>query len=130
MPARYVIDKERQLVIITGWGRLSLTDIQAQQDQLLNDPDFASEYNQLVDATAVTDFEPTTAEIRCRAQHRLFSGTSRHALVGSSPLIYGVARVFQIYHEFSQAPPQVTVFYDMIAALRWLGAERPSTIAV
>jgi len=38
MPARYVIDKERRLVISIGWGRLNLTDILAQRDQLLNAP--------------------------------------------------------------------------------------------
>jgi hypothetical protein len=130
MPARYVIDKERRLVISTAWGRLSLTDIQAHRDQLLSDPDFDPGYNQLVDATAVTDFEPTTAEIRSLAQRRIFSGTSRRALVGSSTLIYGVARVFQVHHEFSGTPSQVTVFYNMAAALRWLGAEEPVTIAV
>ena len=39
MPARYAIDKEKRLVIMTGWERVVFDDVTAIQDQLLNDPD-------------------------------------------------------------------------------------------
>ena len=54
MPCRYVIDKERRLVISTAWDRLTFAQAKAHDDQLLSDPDFSPEFNQLMDATAVT----------------------------------------------------------------------------
>lgn len=46
MPCRYDIDKDRRLVISTGWDRLPFAEAKARQDQLGIDPDFNSEFNQ------------------------------------------------------------------------------------
>jgi hypothetical protein len=125
MPARYEIDKERRLVISTGWGRLSFGDAQAHQEQLLNDPDFDPEFNQLIDWTAVTAVDIPAQEVGIFAGRTVFSRRSRRAFVAPGPANFGIARAFKTYHEMSHAPSQVGVFRDLASALQWLGVNPP-----
>jgi len=123
MPVRYVIDKERRLVISSGWDRVTFAEIKVHQDQLLSDPDFSPEFNQLVDGTAVTALDISIDEAKEIARRKLFSSTSKRAFVGSSPAIYGMLRLTGTYHEMSKESSKVSVFYDLSSALKWLGLE-------
>jgi|SRR5215470_857783 len=123
MPCRYVIDKERRLLISTASDRVSFAEMKAHQDQLLSDPDFKAEFNQLVDATAVTGVDVSVEEIRMLVNRKVFSPTSRRALVATQPAIFGVGRMMAAYLEMSKASSEVCVFYDLPSALKWLGTE-------
>ncbi|SRR6266700_3927832 len=123
MLARYVIDKERRLVISTGSEQLTFSQVKTHQDQLLNDPDFDPEFNQLIDMTAVTSLDISVDEAKMIARRKLFSSTSRRAFVATSPTIFGMGRMMEAYHEMSNVASQVRVFYDLPSALKWLGLE-------
>jgi hypothetical protein len=123
MPARYVIDKERRLVITTGSGRVTFAEIKAHQDQLLNDPNFNPEFNQLLDMTAVISLDLSVGEAQIAASRRLFSPTSRRAFVATSPTIFGMGRMMEAYHELSTAASLASIFHDLPSALKWLGLE-------
>ena len=49
MPCRYVIDKERRVVLSTAWDLVTFAELKTHQNQLKNDPDFSPEFNQLLD---------------------------------------------------------------------------------
>lgn len=121
MPLRYVIYKALRLVVSTGWDHLSYADAKAHQEQLLSDPDFRPEFNQLLDATAVTDVELTTDQAKTLASRTVFAPTSRRAFVATNPAIFGMGRVFGAYHGMSKQSSYVGVFYEMPPALEWLG---------
>lgn len=121
MPVHSVIYQEQRLVITTGEGRVTLDEIKANQDRLANDRDFDPEFNQLLDATAVTAMEITVDNIRQAVRRKLFSITSRRAFLVSSTFVYGMARMIQTYNELSQGATSVSVFRDRALALRWLG---------
>ena len=121
MPVYSVIYKDQRLVITTGEGRVTLDEIKANQDRLANDRDFDPEFNQLLDATAVTAMEITVDNIRQAVRRKLFSITSRRAFLVSSTFIYGMARMIQTYNELSHGAAPVSVFRDRASALRWLG---------
>jgi hypothetical protein len=123
MPCRYVIDKERRLVISTAWDRVSFAEAKAHQDQLKDDPAFDPTFSQLLDATGVTGLDASMDEIRILARRGIFSPSSRRAFVASSPEIFGMGRVLGAYLEMGQVPQQVNVFYDLSSALTWLGLE-------
>ena len=129
MPCRYVIDKERKLVITKAWGVLTFAEAMAHQDQLAVDPEFSREFSQLIDATAVTAIEASTPEVRKLAARRLFSSVSRRALVATNPAFYGIGRMLQSYLELAKAEEQVAVFRDLESALKWLGLEGYPEIA-
>lgn len=127
MPLRYVIDKQRRLVHTTGWDRLTFAQTKSYQDQLLNDPDFDPEFNQLVDLTALTGLGMSTEETKLLARRSGFSPTSRRAFVAPNPAVFGMSRLFATYNEMSDTPSHVRVFYDLPSALKWLGLETLSS---
>lgn len=120
MPIHSVIDKERRLVITPGEGRITFVDSIANQDRLLSDPDFTSEFNQLFDATRVSVIDHSVDQVRKVASRRLFSPRSRRAFVAADTLTYGMGRILQIYLELSQNPSQSQIFNDWDAAWHWL----------
>jgi len=120
MPLRYVIDKERRLVISTARDRVTFAEIKAHQDQLLQDSEFDPEFNQLIDTTAVTVLDVSVEEAKTLARRRMFSQTSRRAFLAVSPSIFGMGRLMEVYHHEQS---QIYVFYDLRSALKWLGVE-------
>ena len=125
MPVRYIIDKERRLVISIGSDRVTWADVKAHQDRLLSDPDFNPEFNQFMDGTSVTNFDLSADEIRTAASRKIFSPTSRRAFVGTSTFMYGMGRMVQTYYEMSKEASPMTIFHDRAAAWKWLGIESP-----
>jgi len=124
MPVRYAINKEQQLVVTTGSGHLTFAEAVAHQDQLLNDPDFNAEFNQLIDLTAVTSLDISVAEAKMIALRKLFSSRSRRACVSGNPSIFGMGRMMKVYHEMAEVVSLVHIFYDLPSALKWLGLDR------
>jgi len=123
MPVRYVIVKDRRLVVTTASGHVTFAELKTHQDRLLSDPDFNPEFNQLLDGTGVTQLDLSTDEVRMLASRRMFSPLSRRAFVAASPGVFGVARMAEAYFEISGSPSQIMVFSDMASALKWLGIE-------
>ena len=123
MSVFYNIDKERRLVLSTGSGVFTLADALAHQQRLANDPDFDSSFSQLVDLTHVTSVELTAFDIRKLAQANLFSRGSRRAILATSDVAFGLARMFGALRE-SAGEDGIHVFRDLNEALDWLFAKR------
>ena len=123
MPCRYVIDKERRLVVSTGWDRLTFAEAKAHDDQLLSDPDFSPEFNQLIDARAVTVLDMSINEAKILARRAIVSLTSRRAFVAADPTIFGMGRLLATHDEIVRDRDEAGVFHDLNSALKWLGIE-------
>jgi hypothetical protein len=126
MPCRYVIDKERRLVVTTAWGCVTFADAKTHQDQLYADPAFSRDFNQLIDATAVTQVDASSEEIRTIAARSIFSPLSRRAIAANQPVIFGIGRMLQAHFNMTIGADQVNVFYDCDAALKWID-EKPDS---
>jgi len=124
MPVTYVIDKERRLVISTASDHVTFEEFKAHQDRLLSDPNFISDFNQLLDGTRVTKLDLSTEEIRSMTSRRVFAPQSKRAFVASEPAHYGVARMAEVYHETAKSASQIRTFKDLPSALEWLGLEK------
>jgi hypothetical protein len=123
VPCRYVIDKERRLIVSTGWDRLTFAEAKAHDDQLFSDPDFNPEFNQLIDATAVTVMDMSIDEAKSLARRAIVSRTSRRAFVATNPAIFGMGRLVGTHDEIAREQEQAGVFRDLYSALKWLGLE-------
>jgi hypothetical protein len=124
LPVRYDIDKEHRVVVTTAWDRVTFAEAKAHQDQLRSDPDFRPEFNQLIDATAVTKADFSIEEIRILASGMgFFSAESRRVLVASRPSIFGVGRLLSSYGEIMAGQQSLNILYDLNSALEWLGLE-------
>jgi hypothetical protein len=129
MPCSYIIDKERRLVISTGFGLVTFEEMKAHQNKLFGDPDFKAEFDQLIDATAVTKIELSRDAAEEIASRNIFSISSRRALVATKPAIFGTGRLLMTYLEMSSHPSQANVFYELAPALKWLGVKNMSVSA-
>ena len=123
MPARYVILKERRLVVSLGWGRLTFADFRLQQDALTQDPDFDPAFDQLVDVSEATSLALSVEEAKTIATRGIFKPTSKRAVIAINPEIFGMGRMMDVYHAMATGRDKVRVFYDRESALRWLGLE-------
>src|SRR5215469_9714893 len=99
MTVRSSIDKLRRLVLTKADGCVTFNDVRSHQDRLLADPEFDPSFDQLVDATAVTEFDITADEARTIARRRIFSPKSRRAIVAVNPHVFGLSRMMEAYHE-------------------------------
>jgi len=121
VPVRSTVYRESRLVVTVEEGRVTFNDMLANQDRLLNDPDFDPEFNQLSDATLATDTDLSPANVPMLYERKVFSGTSRRAVVAPTNFAYGMARMLQAYVDLSDNAHPVHVFRDRQSALRWLG---------
>jgi hypothetical protein len=124
MALNYVVYKKDRLVISSGSGCVTWSEIKERQDQTKTDPNFDPEFNQLVDLRAVTRIEMSTEQARVLARRMIFSFTSKRAFVAPNPTVFGVVHTWEIVTELSDNPSQIRVFYDLPSALEWLGLER------
>jgi len=121
LPCRYVIDKERRLVISTCWGRLTYEEMKAHDDQLEKDHDFKPEFDQLADLTKVAVLAISAEQGKTLARRYVFSHGSRRAWVASDPAIYGMGRLMATHYEIGLNSSNGLTFYDLPSALKWLG---------
>lgn len=110
-------------MITTASGNVTFAEAMAHQDQLSRDPEFSQDFSQLLDATTVSRLDLSALQIRELARRRMFSATSRRALVANNPAVFGVGRMLQTYLDLAKAEEKVAVFYSRSSALKWLGLE-------
>jgi hypothetical protein len=115
----YEIDKERRLITSTASGVITLPEIWAHQEKLDKDPDFDPSFAQLLDVTQVTKLKLSSEDVRRVAESNTLSSNPRLAIVATSSLVYGMARMFQIFREM-KGEEKTRVFRDRDEALAWV----------
>jgi hypothetical protein len=115
----YEIDKERRLITSTASGVITLREVWAHQEKLGKDPDFDPGFAQLLDVTQVTKLKLSSEDVRRVADSNTFSTNPRLAIVATSSLVYGMARMFQIFREM-KGEEKTRVFRDRDEALAWV----------
>jgi hypothetical protein len=115
----YEIDKERRLITSTASGVITLPEIWAHQEKLDKDPDFDPSFAQLLDVTQVTKLKLSSEDVRRVAESNTLSTNPRLAIVATSNLVYGMARMFQIFREM-KGEEKTRVFRDRDEALAWV----------
>ena len=126
MSAVYTIDKARRLVLSSGDGALTKEDVQGRMDRLSSDPDFDPEFAQVIDFTRITTVELEPADIRRFAQRKIFSPTSRRAMIVKDDLHFGLARMFATHREL-EGETGIRVFRDAEEATDWVFARTASS---
>lgn len=123
MPIHVVIDKRLRLVIGTASGCITLSDITAHQDKLLSDPDFSPDFNQLMDGSRITDWRLSIDDVEFVAHRKVFSSSSKRAIVAPQPSNSPLARIIVAYHKLTDHLWNVRLFEDVPSALNWLGID-------
>ncbi len=123
MSCTYFIDHQRRLVITTGSGRVTVAEIKSHREQLVADPDFHPDFDQLIDMTEVSALDLSMDEAKSAGRHPHFSSKSRRAWVATTPDIFAMGRLMAAHDELARGPAHVGVFYERAAALQWLGLD-------
>jgi hypothetical protein len=125
MPSDYVIDIEDRLVRSRLWGEVTDADLLDHQRRLAEDPQFSSDFSQLIDSRDVTSAKEITAYgVRSIAQRRLYGPRSRRAIVAPRPDVFGLGRMFESYCQTSGGKEAIRVFSVLADALEWLEVPR------
>jgi hypothetical protein len=119
MPCSYTIDLARSLVLSRGWGVLTDGELLAHVRALTIDPRFVRSFHQLADLRDVADVEVSASTIREMARLNPYGDGSRRAVVVTSDVLFGMARMYQILRE--EPTDELEVFRKLDDALRWLG---------
>ena len=126
MPASYRIDAADQIIYSRAWGVLTDDDIATNRAALARDPAFVPTSSQLYDFSEVTAVEVTAAGVRALARTSPFARTARRAIVVSSDVAYGMARMYAIISDHHD--DAFRIFRDQRDAIAWLHS--PSARAV
>lgn len=118
MGMSYRIDRERRVVLTRAWGVLSTHELVDVTSRILLDPRFDPTYRSLGDLREVTDITVDTLDTAHMAATPLFAPGTRRAIVATSDLAYGMARMFAAYAE--RNGQDVRIFRQMPDAEAWL----------
>ena len=110
MPIRYVIDKERRLVLTTGEGIVTFAELKLHQDQLVADPNLDPRFDQLLDFATVTQADVSVEEAKLLARRAVLSPESRRAVIATEKSVFGMFRLAQAYHDMTEGHSHVGVF--------------------
>jgi len=121
MPAEYRIDRSKRLVMSRAWGVLTDQDLVDNRTALFADPGFEPALDQVYDLSEVTEMKVSSTVLLHLAMSSRFSPTARRAVVVTSDVAYGMARMYAMLtgHEDT-----VQVFRDRPSADRWLEERR------
>ncbi len=122
MPFSYKIDKERKLVMSTGYGVFTLGDALAHQEKLRKDSDFDPSFCQLMDFTHVTKLDLRPEDVRRLAQASLFAHDSKRAILVNSESAFGLARMYEILRS-TFGERGIQAFRNLEDALEWVLAK-------
>lgn len=119
MPGFYKIDKERRLVLSTGYGVITRQDVLGHQEKLAKDPDFDPSFSQLADFTHITKLEIGEQDVRLFAQRTLFSPNSRRAFIVGDELQFEFTKLFEALRE-EAGERGIRVFRTLDDGLDWI----------
>ncbi len=115
----YHIDVENRRVEVVIEGDLADPDLSDGNERLREDPDFRSEYDQLLDLSGATGESLSSGAVRRLARGEpIFSVRSRRAIVVASDLGFGLARMFQTLRKDEAG--EIEIFRSVDEARRWL----------
>jgi hypothetical protein len=117
----YRIDPARRVVFSVFEGTVTDEELPAYAAALRADPDFEPSFSQLADTRGVVRLDVSGAAVGLLVGVNPYGAGSRTAVVVSSDLAFGMARMYQIRR--SSAPDEVEVFRDVNEARRWLGLD-------
>lgn len=124
MPASYVIDEQRGLVVTTGTGVVTFEECKQHQDRLIADPEFDSTYNQLMDFSQATRVKLDESNVHFLVVRHVFTKPSRRALVSTdAQFIDLMQKAAELRKQFF-GDEDVQFFSNREAALRWLSDQK------
>lgn len=124
MPMTYRIDQDSQLVRIKGQGLVTDDQMVACIAALREDPGLRPDMNTLSDMRNIDvgfTSNGVMEMLRVMEQSSDRRSTAKAAIVATSDVAFGMARMFQTHSAIQDQDPKFRIFRDMDEACEWLG---------
>jgi hypothetical protein len=122
MPTNLRIDPLARIVYSTLSGTIETEDLIRQVAAIRAHPQFNPEFNELIDASAVTSFNVSSEDVRRLASRdSTFSPSADRVFVATQDLVFGLARMFQTFS--AENRPRFTVVRSLSEAYSQLGLD-------
>jgi hypothetical protein len=114
-------DRDLDARVATFSQTIDDAELLTAYERLLSSDDYDPALNDLLDMQGIESFDVSGDAIRelVRAFSRINARDSRLAIVASSDLVYGMARMYEQLR--SDASEEIRVFREMEPARSWLG---------
>ncbi len=119
MPVCYKIDKDRRLVVTTGYGVVTRQDIEEHQRNLWMDPDFSCTFSQMADFSRMARAEVNAADMYSFAKRSVFAPNARRAVIVPNDMAFALARLFEILRG-SKGENGIRVFRTIEEGFVWI----------
>ena len=124
MEATYIIDKEKRMIFTTVKGEISIEDLLAFENKLINDPVFEAGFDSLVDFSKAhpphdIDIKKINMSIEYIASIQEKRGKCKWAIYAPHDYVYTFWLIFEGLSE--KLDIKVKVFEDEEEARKWLG---------
>ena len=118
MEVERTIDPDARVVTLTISGDLDDRELMSLADEFAETPQLESDFSLLIDLRQAHGQKVTSAAVYRLVERALvLSATSRRAIVVSTDLGFGMARMYEMLRHKGGAP---RVFRDYDAARRWV----------
>lgn len=107
-------------MVTTGTGFVTFEECKQHQDRLLDDPEFDSTFNQLLDFSNASSVQLNESNIRFLVVRHVFTRPSRRAIVSTDPQLIDLMRTGAELRKQFFGDENVQFFPNREAALRWL----------
>ena len=106
-------------MVTRATGLLVLDELSDRMKKLLAHPEFDPSYDHLFDMSGVTGADDIrTSELESFALVRIFSYSSRRAIVAPDDLVYGFARMYEVFSRSTE--DNFAIFRNEDEAMAWL----------
>jgi hypothetical protein len=121
MPLHLTIDAQRRLVVSSGWGVVSDSDLLVGRRLLESNPEFDPSFDRIWDLTGATALSLSDETLRQFARKSLSEPLVRRAIVCVAPAV--VPKVLEFVSESRACHRDVAVFPTRREAAEWMEIE-------
>jgi len=120
---RLTIDVNQRLVVSTYFGETNEAEILGHISRIHSRPDFDPSFAELVDLSGVTGGSVSISTIQAVASREsIFNPTSMHVVIAPRDIVFGLARMSQVYAEKTR--PNFVVVRTIEEARKFLKLEK------
>ena len=120
MPFATSFYRDRRLMITRAWGHITLADMRAYQQELVQRPEFDPTWAHVFDARDAVQFDMSSEEIRHLAATSVLAPSARRAMVTTDLATFGFFRMYGTLFELQVDGSAVGVFRTLDDAIEWV----------
>lgn len=121
MAIKYKVLPDQKIIITQAQAGVSIDEMRSHMSTVSSHPDIHPDFSHLFDLREAKNINFNTNEVKQLAEFSYFDDSSKRAIVASSDLYYGMARMYEIFKESSSA--NIRVFRTYEEAKEWIGLQ-------